>query len=235
LLLTTVLQHIDRIPDLPVDESVGHLFCRDFAYYANARETEFASFSCLGHLFYSRVRVAMLMRFPGGQAEWEVSGFPKSWVLKAAPRDLPRLLFFLGARMKGFKPLFVGNLSSGRRPPFLIEREFRLGFYRSALAMEKQPAIRGMMGASWLHSRETHRVSPHLAFLNRTTEEAGGLYVDLGPAPSDEGFLEGDPHRSELYRSGGYKPTFAVVMCTREQALDWMRKNRDLEQSLIPR
>ncbi|MEJ7608510.1 MAG: hypothetical protein WKF37_20125, partial [Bryobacteraceae bacterium] len=33
LVLRTVVENINRIPELPVHESVGHLFCRDFAWY----------------------------------------------------------------------------------------------------------------------------------------------------------------------------------------------------------
>jgi len=125
-------------------------------------------------------------------------------------------------------------MASRRRTAFLTAREARLGFYRSCLALEKQPAVRGLMDASWLHSRETFRVSPHLSFMNETFEEAGALYVDLGPCPEKMGFLSGDAHRAELYRKGEYRPTYGAVLCSREQALDWMRRNRHLEEHLIP-
>ena len=88
---------------------------------------------------------------------------------------------------------------------------------------------------SWLHSRETHRVSPHLAFLNKTFTEAGALYSELGPADPVDGFMEGDPHRTELYQRGEYRPTTGLVLCTRDQMLAWKEKNRDLEPLLIPR
>ena len=231
-LLRTVLQNLDGVPHLPVDESVQQLFCRDFNFYATAAECDLKSFRISSGDYYSRLRVALLQRFPAGQSEWEVSGFPRGWLLKVAPADLPRTLFFFATKLKGFAPMFVGHLSSGRRSPFLLERDFRLGFYRSALAIERQPHVRGSMAVSWLHSRETHRVSPHLAFLNRPFMEAGGLYVDLGPASLSDGFTEGDPHRVELYTRGEYKPTTALVVCTREQLIAWKEKNHDLEPLL---
>lgn len=232
VLLRTALRSLGSVPQLPVDESVMRLFCRDFAFYASPEPSELSSFSLASPDYCPRLRVAMLERFPTGQTDCHVSGIPRSWLLKASGLDLPRFLRFI-AKAGGVEPFFVGHLSCGRRSAFLLERDLRLGFYRSALAIEKQPSIRGHMAASWLHSRETHRVSPHLAFLNRPFTEAGGLYIDLGPAEIADGFAEGDPHRSELYARGEYKPTFALVACTREQMLAWKEKNRDLEARLV--
>jgi hypothetical protein len=234
LLLRTALDNIDRIPSLPVDESVMHLFCRDFKWYADPARVEASMLSCDGYVFYARLRVAMLIRFPNGQSEWEISGIPRSWLLRVSPRDLPRTFRFIFSGLKGYKPLFVAHVGTARRWPFLSEREAHLAFYREALALEKQPQIRGIMAASWLHSRETHRVSPHLAFMNCAASGRHGFYVDLGPSSEKDGFLEGDAQRAELYRTGQYKPTIGLVACTREHALEWMRSNRHLEEHLIP-
>ncbi len=234
LLLRTALDNIDRIPSLPVDESVMHLFCRDFKWYADPARVEASMLSYERCVFYARLRVAMLNRFPSGQSEWEISGIPRSWLLRVSPRDLPRTLGFIFSGLRGFKPLFVGHVGTGRRWPFLSERDAHLALYREALALEKQPQIRGIVAASWLHSRETHRVSPHLAFMNCTASGSNGFYVDLGAASEKDGFLEGDTHRAELYHTGQYKPTIGLVACTREHALEWMRSNRHLEEHLIP-
>ena len=235
LLLHTALQHLQDIPSIPVDESVQHLICRDFRFYATPNQAELSTFIATGSSWPSRLRVALLRRFPAGQTEWEVSGMPRRSLLKLAPRDIPRVLWFIAAKSKAFAPFFVGHMSTGRRPVFLLEREFRLGFYRAGLAMRRQPSIRATFAVSWLHSRETHRVSPHLAFMNKPFMEAGGLYADLGPAPRNDGFLARDPNRQDLYDRGLYKPTWAMVICTREQVLAWLEKNRDLEPLLIPK
>jgi hypothetical protein len=115
---------------------------------------------------------------------------------------------------------------------FLLEREYRQAFYRMSAAIELQPNVRAIMGASWLHSRETHRVSPHLTFMNHPHLEAGGIYSDVCKVPGNAGFLVGDKMREELYRAGKYKPTLGVVICTREQAIEWKRKHADIEPSL---
>jgi hypothetical protein len=230
LLVRAALTAIGRLPELPVDDSVKHLFCKEFSCYANPPEAIRSNFSLTRNVFFAMSRIVLLERFPAGASQWEISGFPRSWLLKVAPPYRARTFRFLALQTKGFKPFFVGHLAGTRQKlPFLNEREFQVAFYRSAVAIEKQPAIKAMMAGSWLHSLETHRVSPHLAFLNRANIEAGGIYTDLGPAKPNDGFLAGDPHRAELYRAGEYKPTFGVVMCTRDQAIAWRRAHPELE------
>ncbi|HEY7791463.1 MAG TPA: hypothetical protein VIC33_13165 [Vicinamibacterales bacterium] len=229
LVLHTALDHLAGIPGLRVDDSVKQLFCRDIICYADPERVDEAMSSCAGPNFASRLKVASLRRFPAGQTEWEVSGFPRSWLARIALRDLPRTVRFLATRVKGFGPLLVGHMSVRRRQPFLTARGARLATYRAALVLDRQPEIRGLMGVSWLHSRETFRISPHLAFMNQAAEEMRGFYVDLGAAPEVDGFLEGNRRRAELYRLGAFKPTLAAIVCPREQVLDWMRENRHLE------
>jgi hypothetical protein len=146
---------------------------------------------------------------------------------------LPALAIFLARRVRGFKPYFVSHMAvTSSKSRFLTEREYLKSFYRMAAAIEMQPSVRAIMGTSWLHSRETHRVSPHLAFLNRPHLDAGGIYIDIGPAPETAGFLTGDKHRQELYRAGKYKPTIGVVICTREQAINWKNSHPEIQPLL---
>jgi hypothetical protein len=175
-------------------------------------------------------RIAVLERFPAGSSHWEISGFQRSWFAKLVPRQLVRAVRYLGLEVRGLTPYFVAHLGGPRgRVPFLIERDFRVAFYRAASALERQPGIRAMMAGSWLHSIETHRVSPHLAFLNTPYMEAGGLYLDVGPAKPEDGFLAGSPERVALYESGAYKPTFGLVICSRAHAIAWKRAHPELE------
>ena len=116
-----------------------------------------------------------------------------------------------------------------RRIPFLMEREYRTAFYRVASSLQFQPHVRGIIGESWWHSDETHRVTPHLAFLNAPYLEAGAVKLDIGPAGPEDGFLEGSPERAALYASGEYKPTIGVLVCSRAQALAWVQANAHLE------
>jgi hypothetical protein len=171
LLVRASLAALDQLPAFPVDDSVKHLFCKEFLFYASPSPPAFGRFAITAYPFIAMSKFALLDRFPGGQQDWEVSGFPRKWLVTIT-RQAPR---------------------------FLTEREYFKSFYRMASAIEMQPSVKAIMGPSWLHSLETHRISPHLAFLNRPHLDAGGIYIDIGPAPPNAGFLAGDKQREELY------------------------------------
>jgi hypothetical protein len=231
LLLRAALQSLDQIPHLPVEDSVKHLFCKEYVFYANPPEGALAKFECNTHPFLTMVKLALLTRFPAGQQQWEISGLPRSWLPRLRLGHALKALSYFATKARAFHPYFVPHLAvSSTTVAFMAEREFMKSFYRMAASLENQPAIRGIMAFSWLHSRETHRVSPHLAFLNRPFLESGGFYADLGPAPENAGFLARDVNRAALYRSGQYRPTLALITCTREQALAWRCSHLYLEE-----
>lgn len=233
LLLDQALRSLPHIASLPVDETVKQLFCKEFLLIAQPTDEALPRFTMDGYIFVAMARVAMLRRFPAGHYHWEISGFPRSWFPKIPLRLLPATLRFLLAEAKGLKPWFVSHMrGTGSGTPFLIESEFQKSFFRMALALEKQPHIKAVSAQSWLHSPETHRVSPHLAFLNRIFTEAGGIITDLGQAPAEDGFAFGNKQRAELFRLGQYKPTVGVAACSRRQAMSWAEKHPEIEKLL---
>jgi hypothetical protein len=230
LLLHAAVDFLTQVPALPVADSVRHLVCREVSLVASPPPECLERLGFQGSPFISMCRIVRGKRFPAGQHQWELSGFPRSWLARLPLSATPRALGFFAMKARGFSPYFETHLAPDLRAvPVLLEREFQLAFYRMARSLERQPAVRVLMAESWLHSPETHRVSPHLAFMNRPFEEAGGLITDIGPAELNSGFLEGSPARAELYRTGGYKPTHAVALCAREQALAWAAARPQLE------
>jgi hypothetical protein len=233
LLVRTAILSLDAIPDLPVDESVKHLFCREFTAYARPPATALDNFAMDGSRFAAMSGIVSLSRFPAGQYHWIISGIPRSWFRRVSMARLPGFCYFLAAYTHGWAPFFEPHLNgTTSRSTFVTEREYFKSFYRMAAAIEKQPRIKAIMASSWLYSRETHRINPHLAFFNRPYMEAGGLYTDLGPALPGSGFLEGDPQRAELYKSGEYHPTNALILCSRIQAIAWKQAHPEIAQLL---
>ena len=233
LIVRASIVAVDKLPTLRVDDSVMHLFCNEFLFYATADAAARQMFAITGYPFIAMSKIALLDRFPGGQQQWEISGFPRRWLGSIRPSMLPEVAWFMATKVRAFSPYFVSHMAVTRQKArFLLEREYFKSFYRMAAAIEKQPSIRAIMGSSWLHSLETHRVSPHLAFLNRPHLEAGGIYIDIGPARQGEGFLAGDQQRAALYLAGTFKPTIGVVICTREQAIAWKKDHLELERYL---
>lgn len=240
LLIRESVLALGRLNELPVHESVKYLFCEEFISFAQGSTpadryayATHASFAM--SIFFAMTKTVLLERFPGGQLHWEVSSFRRRWLTRIRAAALPRALSFFAKEARALEPYFVWHIGDmTREVPFLLEREAMKTFYRMAATLEKQPSIRAIMGMSWLHSRETHRVSPHLAFLNRPFIESGGIYLDLGYPKPSSGFLNGYSHRSRLYAAGEYRPTIGAVICSRAQAISWKRAHPEFECVVLP-
>lgn len=233
ILLSAAPLTLDGLAALRTDESVKHLICRELLSYARPPAALLPHFAVESRSFAAMSGIVSLTRFPAGQYQWEVSGLPRRWLAKVPLARLFTVLRFVVRDTGGFSPLFMPHLG-GTGPPARIvtARQYYKSFYRMALALERQPEIRGILAVSWMHSRETHRVSPHLAFYNNVYIEAGGLYVELGAARPEDGFLAGDSHRAGLYRAGAYRPSNALVLCSRRQVILWAHANRHLEKEI---
>jgi hypothetical protein len=94
--------------------------------------------------------------------------------------------------------------------------------------MALQPAVRGLLIASWFHSPETFRVSPHLAWTNRTPTEHGAVLTTIGRAAPADGFLVGSRERSRLFAAGEFRPATALLIWPRAAFLAWAAAHPEL-------
>ena len=228
-LLILASQHtIAEVPSLPVADSVQRLFFDEFQFFANPPAAWVPRFRIDDIRYQEMARVATLRRFPAGQFNWEVAGFPRSWVVKA--RQPWRVLWHVIGRMGGFAPLFELHLNDRRKNRrILLERESNISYFRAARSLEKQPAMRGVALVSWLFCESTAQVTPHLAWLRRTPESAGALIVDIGPASPDSGFLTGSEDRRKLYEEGVYRPRNVFVLWPRKSLIDWANRHSEFD------
>jgi hypothetical protein len=229
LVVAAAADALDRLPALPVDDRVKELFCQNFLTYAATPEKLPEPFDLSRASFIAMARLAALTRFPAGQLDWDVSGIPRSWLLKVPFRNLPRLLSAVIFELRGFNPAFFIHLNPNRRNQgLLLERESLRSYHRMARSMERQPEIKGLIAASWLHSPDTFRVSPHLAWLNTVFLENGAHVMPLGPADPGEGVLHRSPERQQAYDAGTFKPTEGLVIWPRAAILAWAAGHEEL-------
>jgi hypothetical protein len=227
LLQYAAVEMSPRIPDLPVHQSVKVLLQSEFKYYTTAASGDLEIGS---YLFVRACKVISLRRFVAGPMDWEISGFPRSWLFQVGLSDLPRVLGFLSMRMGGFKPMFFMHVA--RRPKnrgLLLEKEVLRSYYRMARSLELQGSMKGIMAAAWFHDRTAVAANPHLAWLNRPYLEEGGLIVNTGPAHATAGFMEHNAQRKEEFESGQLRYRIGVALWPREAAIDWARRRPDLE------
>jgi hypothetical protein len=234
LLLRAALVSLERLDNLPVDPSVKELICEEFQFFAKPSTREMALFDPAQYSFHALCKIAVLERFPAGQFHWEISGFPRSWLFRVSPAALPRVVYFLCAELGGFAPCMVPHMATRRKNPMmLLEKESDKSWFRMASSAQLWPGIRGLVAASWLHSPDTFRVSPHLSFINKPFVESGGLVTTMGKADESAGYLAGSAQRKELYETGKFKATLGLVMWSRQQMMQWTRAHPEFSEMKI--
>lgn len=217
-----------RIAELPVPESVRTRLREEFRFYTQPPGKE--SFDAGSYLFTTGCQVVSLRRFPAGPMDWEVSGFPRSWLLRVPKMDLPRVCLFLARRLGGFHPLFLIHVA--RRPKnrsLLIEKEVLRAYYRMVRSLELQPSVLGIMASAWFHDPVAAASEPHLACLSRPYLEEGGLITTAGPAAPDSGFLEHNIARKEQLESGKLIYRIGLALWPRREAIAWAGRHPELE------
>lgn len=221
-LIHGALVSLDKLIEAPICYSVQALICKKFQWFANLDDGWRPQFRVGCSSFAAMCKMVTMRRFPAGQLDWEISGLPRSWIFKVGPRDLPRLLHYVMRRLGGFAPAFFAHVTLHKKDSlFFLEREINRSYHRMAKCLELQPSIRGFLTSSWFYSRETFRVSPHLAWLTKVFLENDGLVVDTGPAELDSGVFTRSPERKRLYESGQFKPTNALVVWGRNEMIKW--------------
>jgi hypothetical protein len=232
LLLNAALVSLKKLETFPVQCSVKHLICEEFRFFAEVPDREMPLFAPGQYSLLALAKISILERFPAGQFHWEVSGFPRSWLFKVPPSDIPRLAYFLAAKLNGFSPCFFPHMATRRKNPLmLLEKESDKSWFRMASSAQLFPGIRGLVASSWLHSPDTYRVSPHLSFINKPFVESGALITTMGKADESAGFMVGSSQRREMLKSGRFQPTFGLVLWSRKQMADWVQAHPELDDS----
>ena len=180
--------------------------------------------------FVTLCKIVTGRRFPAGQFDWEISGIPRSALLRVPPVRLPAVLAFVAFRMKGLAPVMFSHLSPFRQNKALDEYEANRSYARMARTLERQPDIRGFAAWSWFRSPGTHAVSPHLAWLSRVFLEHGGFVSECGPDDPSHGALHRSATRRRLFERGEYVPTKGLVLWPRDAMIAWARSHPELEE-----
>ncbi|MBA3884841.1 MAG: hypothetical protein H0X67_03785 [Acidobacteria bacterium] len=229
LLLHAFLASLDRLADAPLAESVKRLFCEEVRLAVVPPPGAAHRYDINRNTFVAFCKTATLRRFPAGQLHWELSGFPRSWLLQVNPRSLPQFLYCLIVRMRGLRPVYFIHLNANRKDrAVLLERESNRSYFRMAQSLALQPHVRGLIASSWLHSPDTMAVSPHLSALNRVFLENGALVTTMGPADLESGVFHRSPERKRMYEQGTFRPTTGLVLWPRADMLAWAAAHPEL-------
>jgi hypothetical protein len=171
--------------------------------------------------FIAAAKSVTLRRYFAGEFDWEISGIPRSVLLKLPIAGWPRVGHFILRRLGGLSPLFVTHVGIARRQASLTREEHDRSFLIMSEALRLQPHILGSMSFSWIRSPDTHAVSPKLAWVNHLFLEFGGLVTTAGRADPEGGVLERSQTRREMYESGRFRPTNGLALWPRAEMLRW--------------
>lgn len=220
IVLRSALNSLAGLSQAPVTDVVKKLSCELFL--SLARPSEVKKLNVGGARFKDFCKVTSLKRFPAGQWDWDMSGLPRSYLLKVSPSRLPQAFYFVASKLKGFAPTFFLHMGLRPKTPWaLLELESNKSYYQMARSLELQPAVKGLVVSSWLNSPDTHRISPHLAWLNKVFVENGAFVGIMGAADPNSGVLHRSPERMKLYKSGEFKPTVGLIIWPREAMIKW--------------
>lgn len=229
LLLVTIARYSDRLAQAFMSDSVLRCLAEELRFVATPFGPDAARLLAPSDGFTAMAKVVTLRRFPAGQLHFELSGIPLSWLLRLGPRRLTKVLVFLASHGRGRRPFFFHHIAWRRKNRlFLSQLEQNRSYFRIAQSLALHPEVKGILTESWLHSPETFRISPHLAWLNRPFLDHGGLVVEIGAASETSGVFTGSRERKRLYDEGKFRPTTAMAVWPRAAVLDWAMSHPEL-------
>lgn len=229
-LVRSALAFLPALDAAPIPDAMRALTCADLTFLADPAVAS-AQFTPGTVRFGEWEKLVTGRRFSAGLFHWEESGIPLSWLPKVPPHDWFALARSLLAA-RGRRPMIVPHLNPRRGPGHMTEADVHASYRLMAEALLLQPQLRGIAGASWLRSPDTHRVSPHLACINRVILENGGFETTIGPAPADCGVLSRSATRRRLYEAGEFHPTIGLTVWPRDRAVGWWRRVGALESAV---
>jgi len=222
LLLHAVSRYGVMMPRRSLSESVLRCLTDELRFLAAPSPSDSAQLLAPSHGFVSMAKIVTLRRFTAGQLHIERAAIPRSWLIRLGPRSFARVLVFLARHGRARGPFFFHHVAWRRKNRLmLLENEQNRSYFRIAQLLELHPEVKGLIAESWLHSPDTYRVSPHLAWLNRPFQEYGGLVTVIGRASESSGVFSGSAARKRLYDEGRFRPTTAMAIWPRAALLDW--------------
>jgi hypothetical protein len=227
LIVRAALNSLEELRGAALPDEVITRFCDEFAFLATPGSESDRQFEIGSSRFTRACKLVTLRRFPAGQFEWERSGISRGDLLHASRRHPITTLAALW-RMRGLSPVFFSHLNPRRPDRSLSERESNRSYYLMAMAMERQPEVRGFAACSWFRAPSTHAVSPHLAWLSRVFLENGGLVVDSGRADPDCGVFHRSTTRRRLYEADRFTPRLGLVLWPRQAMIAWAHAHPEL-------
>ena len=231
LALQTYLVALPLLQQMPVPVSIKRQFCITCRDITSTTQPD-PRLALEGHPFPELAQIATLRQFHAGQCNFDVMPrMPCTWLLKAHPMDLSGFIRELCFGMRGVGPFVEPHINYWRANQMvLLKREHERAIWRIAQFVEERPAIKGLVGSSWLYGVATGEQSPHLSWLREFFAAENAQFIDAGPVAAfvERGFLVGNELRRQQYDSGVFRPRETILLWPRADMLAWARRHPEL-------
>jgi hypothetical protein len=226
LLWYAAQRRLPEVDALPVTAGVKSLLGKEL----RALPMQNLMYEVGSYMFTRAARVTTFRRFPAGVMEWDISGIPKSWLLKAPLRDTPKLLSVIALQLRGVQPCFFMHVApKPRSRALVIEKEVMSAYYRMTRSLELQPEMKAIIAAAWFYDPAALTDNAHLQYLHKPFRDHGGFLTTIGPAQADAGFLEGNAKRRQQYEAGELQYRIGLAIWPRRAALKWAATHPELD------
>jgi hypothetical protein len=177
-----------------------------------------AHFSFANYRFKADMRILCVRRFPAGMYDLEVSGIPRSLLLRQGIGGAVRLSRVI-LRAGGFWPFFTQHIAPHRIKLFSPDERERF-LSRAASLLQKRDDIRGLISTAWYNDPAIARVGPQLAYLREGWQRWGCGVFRIGASPEvTQEAIAYSFERRRLVDAGKYLPTAYLGIALREQLL----------------
>jgi len=170
------------------------------------------------YIFFSYIEELLFLRFPVGNQNIVIDGFPRSIGLKQKP--LQALNFFLLLiRCRGNSPLFQLHYNPHRMRLF-NEKGWWEVYELATEMLIKMPEVKGIYASAWFFDPALKKISPEISYLREIVENIGGYFFRVGNSEEDKkNAFSMSKKRKDAYQKGEYIPTGYMMVLPRSKLL----------------
>ena len=216
----------DALPfNLP--QSIVDLYKSEFIRITHIIETDNNYiFDWRNDLFAKDMGICSYRLIPTGAQYLEVSGFPRSVIIRNVSNFFKALRFFMLER-RHFKPCFEIHTHLGNLSDFHSEGWDRC-YVRIGQLLKLNPNIKGMLGGSWFYDPKLGIVSPRLKYLRDVPCRSGAEIFYVSKEGKNSGALSRSKSRLKLFEEGKYTPKSYLLIWPRKEVITFAEENKEL-------
>ena len=212
---------IDR-QALRLPEAIEPLYQAEFARIRKNLEDDRFSFLWKNDLFAKDMGIASGRLFPVGPGLLEISGVPRSLLVRKDLGQFLRLASMMLFGLRGRGPLLTIHIHLSNVEQFNPE-----GWEKSYTVigeiLELNPEMKGLMRHAWFFDPVIAQISPKLAYLREIPQRHGAAVYYYSDEGADSGALTRSPTRRELFDKGEYTPRVYYLLWPRDRLISYAR------------